>query len=164
MGWGQMDNCCRPSGNGHNNSWTLKWILRWKHMIPLALTFLLCNIVPWCFAFIVRRESKVEAQITKNIHGHYREWIVIEAIKYDIKCIFYWSHLIGCNSNIIAFSMTNVEVQGDRQVVVALMVVENGAVAFAKRNFDSWDTSPGIADQASGQAVALVQTGWPPHF
>ena len=56
--------------------------------------------------------------------------LVTVAIKHEIKCIFYLSHLIFCNSNSAASSTMHGEMHGGEWVVPSLMVVENGAIGF----------------------------------
>ena len=62
--------------------------------------------------------------------------LVIVAIKkYENNQIFQWSHLIFCNSNIVALSTSDAVMHRVGQVVASLMVVERGTIVVAPIDF-----------------------------
>ena len=61
--------------------------------------------------------------------------LAMVAIKNEIPCIFYWSHLIFGNQNSAASSIVHGKTRGGGRVVPSLMVAENGATGFACTSF-----------------------------
>jgi hypothetical protein len=80
---------------------------------------------------------------------------VIVAITNENKSIFYWSHLSFCNSDIVALSTMNGEMHGGMWGVQSLMVVENGAIGFARMIF----SIPAISPQQAWSMDASHSTG-----
>jgi hypothetical protein len=80
------------------------------------------------FEFAARRGHAGMSMI--SIDGTENELVMV-GIKYEIKYIFYLSHLIFCDSNSAAPSTMYGETYGGRRVVTSLMVAENVAIGFA---------------------------------
>ena len=84
--------------------------------------------------------------------------LAMVAIKNEITCIFYWSHLIFWNQNSAASSMIHGETHGGGRVVPSLMVVENGAIGFACMFF----SIPAILPWQA-RSMDVSHSGWEPQ-